>query len=471
MVPVTATARATAASFSTTYSPRRHPNPPSLLHRFLSKYTEPTAATWTRSYSSRVLLQEKKAGEPTLNSLLSRNNIEEAWSKFHGMTVSGEVKESDCYTMLNACYNSTQTKEFIEVTMAKTGVEPGVRIYNKYVSRLMVEGNVTEAERLVDEVMPSAGIEPNAKTYDALSMSDKQLSAMRTTILNRWLKGGGTASVAAAKNLFNLLVERGVANEFHFNVMMKTCDTSDQMKEMIETGEAKVGVVPNVFTYTMYVTMLMVEGNVTEAKRLVDEVMPSAGVEPNIKTYEALSMSDEHLSAIRTTILKQWVNEGGTASVAAAKNLFNSLVERGVAHQYHFSVVMKTCDTSDQMKEMIETGMAKVGVVPDVFTYNMYVKMLMIEGNVTEAERLVDEVMPSAGLEPDAKTYDALSMPDERLSAMRTSKLNKWVNEGGTASVGAAKNLFNLLVERGVADEYHFMVMEKIRNVYRSGKK
>ena len=133
--------------------------------------------------------------------------------------------------------------------------------------------------------------------------------------------------------------------------------------------------------------------------------------------------------------------------------------------------MMKTCDTSDQMKEMIETGMAKVGVVPDVFTYNMYVKMLMIEGNVTEAERLVDEVMPSAGLEPDAKTYDALSMPDEHLSAMRTSKLNKWVNEGGTASVGAAKNLFNLLVERGVADEYHFMVMEKIRNVYRSGKK
>jgi pentatricopeptide repeat protein len=146
-------------------------------------------------------------------------------------------------------------------------------------------------------------------------------------------------------------------------------------------------------------------------------------------------------------------------------------VERGVAHQFHFNAMMKTCDTSDQMKEMIETGMAKVGVVPDVFTYNMYVKMLMIEGNVTEAERLVDEVMPSAGLEPDAKTYDALSMPDERLSAMRTSKLNKWVNEGGTASVGAAKNLFNLLVERGVADEYHFMVMEKIRNVYRSGKK
>jgi hypothetical protein len=62
-------------------------------------------------------------------------------------------------------------------------------------------------------------------------------------------------------------------------------------------------------------------------------------------------------------------------------------------------------------------------------------------------------------------------MPDERLSTIRTSKLNKWVNEGGTASVGAAKNLFNLLVERGVADEYHFMVMEKIRNVYRSGKK
>jgi len=221
MVTVTATARATAASFSTTYSPRRHPNPPSMPHRFLSKYTEPTATTWTRSYSSRVLLHEKKAGEPTLNSLLSRNKIEEAWSKFHGMTVSGEVKESDCYTMLNACYNSTQTKEFIEVAMAKTGVGPDVRIYNKYVSRLMVEGNVTEAERLVDEVMPSAGVEPDAKTYEALSMSDERLSTIRTSKLNKWVNEGGTASVGAAKNLFNLLVERGVADEYHFMVMEK----------------------------------------------------------------------------------------------------------------------------------------------------------------------------------------------------------------------------------------------------------
>jgi pentatricopeptide repeat protein len=154
--------------------------------------------------------------------------------------------------------------------------------------------------------MPSAGVEPDAKTYDALSMPDEHLSAMRTSKLNKWVNEGGTASVGAAKNLFNLLVERGVANEFHFNVMMKTCDTSDQMKEMIETDMAKVGVVPNVVTYTMYVTMLMIEGNVTEAERVVDEVMPSAGVEPNAKTYEALSMSDERLSAMRTSKLNRW---------------------------------------------------------------------------------------------------------------------------------------------------------------------
>ena len=95
--------------------------------------------------------------------------------------------------------------------MAKTGVEPDVRIYNKYVSRLMVEGNVTEAKRLVDEVMPSAGVEPNAKTYEALSMSDERLSAMRTSKLNRWVNEGGT-------HLFNSLVERGVADGYQFRV-------------------------------------------------------------------------------------------------------------------------------------------------------------------------------------------------------------------------------------------------------------
>ena len=339
MAPVTATARVTAASFSTSYSPRR-PEPPSLLHHSLSKYTEPTVA-WTRSYSSRVLLQENKAGEPTLNSLLSRKKIKEAWSKFHGMTASGEVKASDCYTMLNACYNSTHTKEFIEVTMTKTGVEPDVRVYNLYVSRLVVEGNVTEAKRVVDRVMPSAGVEPDAKTYKALSLSDEHLSAIGKSMLNQWVNEGGTASVAAANNLFNSLVKRGVANEYHFSVIMKTCDTSDQMKEMINTGEAKLGAVPNVFTYTKYVSMLMFEGNVTEAERVVHEVMPSAGVEPNAKTHEALSLSNERLSAMRTTKLNQWVNEGGTASVAAAKNLFNSLAKRGVANKYHFSVMEK----------------------------------------------------------------------------------------------------------------------------------
>ena len=124
--------------------------------------------------------------------------------------------------------------------------------------------------------------------------------------------------------------------------------------------------------------------------------------------------------------------------------------------------MMKTCDTSDQMKEMIDTDMAKLGVVPNVVTYTTYVSMLMIEGNVTEAKRVVDRVMPSAGVEPNAKTHEALSLSNERLSTMRTTKLNQWVNEGGTASVAAAKNLFNSLVKRGVADAYQFSVMEKI---------
>ena len=101
--------------------------------------------------------------------------------------------------------------------------------------------------------------------------------------LNQLLKQGGDDTIAAAWTLFNQLVERGDANLDHCNIMLKACHDSTQMKERINNSMKKAGVKPNVMTYNTYVRALVLEGNVTEAKRVVKD-MQSRGIQPNQNT-------------------------------------------------------------------------------------------------------------------------------------------------------------------------------------------
>ena len=59
-----------------------------------------------------------------------------------------------------------------------------------------------------------------------------------------------------------MVVEHGVVNLHSFNVMLKSCKDSGEMREVIDVVMPKANVKPNVVTYTMLISTLRMEGDV-----------------------------------------------------------------------------------------------------------------------------------------------------------------------------------------------------------------
>ena len=256
-----------------------------------------------RRLKKRAAMQP--AGNETLKALL-QNNVQQAWSMFYAKTGSGnqslQFNASDCAMMMQACYTTEQMKELVDA-MQKGGVALNAATYNTYVRALVVEGNVAEAKRVVNEDMKRKGVHPNHHTRLALTLPASNLNRIRSTTLKQWLKEGGDDAMAAAWKLFDELVERGVADVFHFSIMLKACHDTKQMKELMDNSMQQVGVVPDVAIYTTYVVRLMIEHNATEAKKVVYTDMKRMGVQPNHRTHDALKLQAHDLKQMRGATL------------------------------------------------------------------------------------------------------------------------------------------------------------------------
>ena len=141
---------------------------------------------------------------------------------------------------------------------------------------------MASAKRVANEDMQRRGVQPDQRIHDTLKLPAADLNRMRTSKLNLWLKEGRVDATAAAWKLFNQLVARGVVDVFHCNVMLRqACHDSTHMKVFMDNDMQNAGVTPNVNTYNTYVRQLVREGNVIEARRVVDEETKSKGMEFN----------------------------------------------------------------------------------------------------------------------------------------------------------------------------------------------
>ena len=83
-------------------------------------------------------------------------------------------------------------------------------------------------------------------------------------------------------------MENGVAGRVSFQLMLKLCTSSDEMRKVIDVAMLKAGVKPDVVTYSTLINMLRAEGDDDAAKKVVEE-MKKAKVRPNEKTKEILN--------------------------------------------------------------------------------------------------------------------------------------------------------------------------------------
>ena len=65
------------------------------------------------------------------------------------------------------------------------------------------------------------------------------------------------------------------------------------------------------------------------------------------------------------------------------------------------------------------------GGVPNVNQFNVFIHQLLCEGKKEEAQRVMDEEMPAAGVEPDERILQYMAKADTLLSRKHTTNMKK----------------------------------------------
>merc|ERR1712166_162274 len=177
------------------------------------------------------------------------------------------------------------------------------------VSQLMFEGNIEEARAVEETEMPAAGIVSNDRTHSVFEKTEEVWSRIRAKRLVDLTETGTPQARQQAQTLFKVLKVNGVADVFHWNLMQKLCDTSAEQRSMMEEMAA-AGVQPDVITYNTLVSQLTFEGNIEEARAVVETEMPAAGVEPDDRTHSVFEKPEEELSRMRTKRLVDLAKTG-----------------------------------------------------------------------------------------------------------------------------------------------------------------
>ena len=266
--------------------------------------------------------------------------------------------------------------------------------------------------------------------------------------------------------MFYDLMESGEINVEDCNMMLKACHSAAQMRELIDATMAKAKLKPNVVTYTTLVGTLRMEGDDAAAESVVEE-MKKAGVEPDVYTLEMLNLPSrgEKLSKMRTKKLSQFLKQGGDEATVAARSMMDKMVEHGVAHLHLFTLMLKFCKSSGEMREVIDVMMAKAKLKPNVVTYTTLVGRLRMEGDDAAAESVVEE-MKKAGVEPDERTQKTLNLPSrgEDLSRMRNSLIRDLLQQGRESEKAAAKVCRDLHERRLMQDTIISMMIDHCVN-------
>ena len=224
--------------------------------------------------------------------------------------------------------------------------------------------------------------------------------------------------------MMDKMVKNGVADVYQFNLMLKLCTSSDEIREVIDVAMPEAGVKPNVVTYNTLINMLRIEGDDDAAKKVVEE-MKKAKVQPNKITKEILNYParGEDLGKRRTAKLASLLKQGGDEATTAARSMMDKMVENGVADVYHFNLMLKLCTSSDEIREVIDVAMPEAGVKPNVVTYSTLINMLRMEGDDDAAKNVVEE-MKKAKVQPDEYTKEILNTSLGQNAHERGSKTN-----------------------------------------------
>ena len=416
-----------------------------LLREMAQRGIEPNG--FTDRVLARTAEELSRQRTSVLGRLLKAGETSRAWELFDGLLERGHADEHHLTTMLKACTGSEEQRALVS-RAEQAGLEPDTFTYNLLLGKLYVEGRTEEAEALQRD-MAQRGIRPDEYTAKVLGENPEEvLTKQCTAQLGRLLKAGETTK---AWELFDGLLERGHADEYHLTTMLKACLGSEEQRALVQRAE-EAGVTTTLPTYNLLLGSLRVEGRSEEAEALQRE-MAQRGIEPNERTTKALSRAADLHGKKHTAHLRRLLEAGETSR---ASELFDGLLGRGHANEHHLTVMLKTCPSIDEQRALVQRA-EEAGVATAVATYTYLLGSARVEGRTEEAEAL-QQVMARRGIEPNEYTVKVMERSSKVLAKQRTSELGRLLRAGETSR---AWELFDGLLERGRAGEYHLMTMLK----------
>ena len=232
----------------------------------------------------------------------------------------------------------------------------------------------------------------------------------------------------AAKKHLKLGMRKGKANNFHCNwAIQKLCDTSTEVQGLIKQMKVhKISI--GVETLNSLVIQLQLEGNATEAQRVVDVVFEWEGVTPDSKTTEALATAGKlariGLNMKLENILK---SDGKQASM---KYLIE-IIHNGKADTTHCGWAMKElCNTSDEMRDIIQQMNENNNPI-DEFMLNSLIYQLLFEDKKEEAQHVLVVDFERHGLQPDDYTRETMADADKLAGIGHTNKMKSLLKTDG----------------------------------------
>merc|ERR1711865_852457 len=323
---------------------------------------------------------------------------------FNAARATGAADVLHWNMMLRLRNTSSECRRMMD-EMAEAGLKLTGLTYEILVKQLMLEGNYEEARAVQETEMPSTAIIPTKHTESLFRQPELKWSRTRLEHLQGFIKSN---AVEQADGFFELLKANGVANEFHWTLMQKLCATGAEQRVMMEEMAA-AGVQPDVITYNTLVSQLMFEGNIEEARAVEETEMPAAGIVSNDRTHSVFEKTEEVWSRMRTKHLVDLLKTNTPEARRHAQVFFEGLTVNKVTDIIHCNVM------------------------------------------VTE--------FPSAGIVSNDRTH---SVHEEAWNRMRTKHLVDLTETGTPEARQQAQTFFKALKVNGVANEFHWTLMQKL---------
>ena len=373
--------------------------------------------------------------------------------RFFASLVRQRVANTTHFNILLKSYGSSRKmQKAIRVDMKKVGLEPDLFTYLTLWRTMLKEGDLIESWRLVENKIAPMKANPSKDNEDVSLVRLK--SKIRNEASKRLSDFYKSDDVLAMQKLHFVLVKSGIANANHFNLMLKVCRSSKEMRHILGVDMKRSRVPRSLATYHTLIERLLMEGNIAGAHSVVASLVHD-GLKPTTSTRNLLARSNKKLSLARLNLLRMFTRHKDTA---AARDFFYLMVRQNIAAVEHFTFFLQACQDSEKMRKIIYEDMKTAAVQPDLIIFHIFLKQLMLEGDFSSIRDVVADRIPDAGLDTTQDTWAILEVEDSDLSRMRTNRLNMLFNE---SRLNEMKTFFDKLVERKLADVYHYTVMMK----------